>query len=59
MKTKPWMKQTLREARLERFEKSRRGIMGYLASFHSLRKKKTTVTRPNTRRQITVAEDQG
>lgn len=33
--------------------------MGYLASFHSLMKKRTMVTTPNTSRQTTVAEDQG
>ncbi len=59
MKTKPWTKQTAREARLESREKSWRGIMGYFASFHSLRKKRTIVITPNTKRQITVAEDQG
>ena len=59
MKTKPWTKQTLREARLESWEKRRRGIMGYFASFHSLRKKRTIVTTPNTKTQTTVAEDQG
>ena len=33
--------------------------MGYLASFHSARKKRTMVTTPKIRRQRTVAEDQG
>ena len=59
MKTMPWTKQTASAARLEDLEKRRSGIIGYLASFHSLIKKRTRVTRPNTRRQTTVAEDQG
>ena len=33
--------------------------MGYLASFHSLIKKRTIVMTPNTSRQMTIAEDQG
>ena len=59
MKTMPWTKQTPSAARLEGFEKRRRGIIGYLASFHSLIKKRTIVMTPNTSRQTTVAEDQG
>lgn len=41
------------------FLNNRRGMMGYLASFHSLRKKRPNVTAPKTKRQITVAEFQG
>lgn len=59
MKTMPWTKQTASAAMLEGLEKRRSGIIGYLASFHSLRKKRTMVTTPNTSRQTTVAEDQG
>ena len=59
MKTMPWTKQTASAARLEGFEKRRSGIIGYLASFHSLIKKRTIVMTPNTSRQTTVAEDQG
>ena len=59
MKTKPWTKQTAREAMLERTLKSLRGIMGYFASFHSLRKKRIMVRTPNIRRERTVAEVQG
>ena len=55
----PWAKQTASEAMLERLEKRRSGIIGYLASFHSLMKKRTIVMTPNTSRQTTVAEDQG
>ena len=59
MKTKPWKKQTARVAMLERTLKSFSGIMGYLASFHSLRKKRMMVMTPNIRRESTVAEVQG
>lgn len=59
MKTMAWVKQTSREAMLERYLKMRRGMTGYLASFHSLRKKRPMVKSPNTMRQMTVAESQG
>ena len=59
MKTMPWTKQTASAAMLEGLEKRRSGIIGYLANFHSLMKKRTMVMTPNTSRQTTVAEDQG
>lgn len=59
MKTKPWTKHTAKDAMLDLCLKIRSGIIGYLASFHSFRKKRTTKTAPNTKRQTTVAEDQG
>ena len=59
MNTVPWMKQTTKQAMLDRCLKSRSGMMGYLASFHSFKKKRDTVKRPKKIRQITVAERQG
>lgn len=59
MNTMPWQKQTPRDAIFERYLKIRRGIIGYLASFHSLIKKSPKVRIPNTIRQTTVAEFQG
>ena len=55
----PWAKQTASAVMLDGLEKRRSGIIGYLASFHSLMKKRTRVMTPNTSRQTTVAEDQG
>lgn len=34
-------------------------MIGYLANFHSLRKKRAKVTSPNTMRQMTMGESQG
>ena len=59
MKTNPWLKVEAKQASAERFVKSRGGIMGNLATFHSITKKMPRVTKPNTIRQITVGEDQG
>ena len=55
----PWVKQTASAARLESLENRRSGIIGYLAHFHSLMRKRARVMIPKTSRQITVAEDQG
>lgn len=59
MKTMPWLKQTTREPTLDRYLKIRRGMIGYLANFHSLRKKRPNVASPNTMRQMTMGEPQG
>lgn len=53
------MEQTANAARFEGLENKRSGIIGYLANFHSLTKKRTRVMIPKTSRQRTVAEDQG
>lgn len=34
-------------------------MIGYLANFHSLRKKRAKMTSPNTMRQMTIGESQG
>jgi hypothetical protein len=57
--TKPWQKQTARAAMLERRWKIRRGIMAYLAIFHSVSKKRTPVKIPKMIKQITIAAAQG
>ena len=59
MKTKAWKKHTARAARFERFEKRPRGISGYGATRHSIRKKMPMTTAPKMIRQSTVAESQG
>lgn len=59
MKTKPWKKQIRMIRTLCRLWKSRVGMTGYLASFHSFSIASTQVTTPKTMRQITVAEAQG
>ncbi len=59
MKTKPWMKQTAKDATFERCLKMLRGIIGYFANFHSLTKNRAMVMTPNKIRHTTVAEDHG
>lgn len=51
MKTKPWRKQQAKEAQALRLLKRWRGMMGYLASFHSLMKKRMMVRMPKIMRQ--------
>jgi hypothetical protein len=46
-------------AMLEGFLKSRRGMTGYRANFHSLRTKEIPTRMPKTMRQMTFAEPQG
>ena len=55
----PWTAQTASAARLESLENKPSGIIGYLANFHSLIRKRARVMTPKTNRQITVAEDHG
>lgn len=59
MKTSPWKKTTKRDAMFELPCRRCVGMMGYFATFHSMRKKMTVVRRPNNMRQRTVALDQG
>ena len=58
MKTVPWHRTMASAARLERLVNNRGGIIGYLATFHSLIRKRTKVMNPKTRRHRTVAESQ-
>lgn len=59
MKTKPWTKQTHKQATLLRYLNRRVGMTGYLATFISTRTKRPTVKRPKIIRQRTVAESHG
>jgi hypothetical protein len=54
--TKPWRKATSNAATLDRRWNKRSGITGYCASFASLRRKQTPITKPNRIRQMTFAE---
>jgi hypothetical protein len=57
--TKPWQKQAARAATLERCWKIRRGIIAYLAIFHSVSKKRTPVKIPKIIKQMTMVAAQG
>lgn len=52
MKTKPWRKQEPKEAQALRLLKRCSGMMGYLANFHSLMKKRKRKRMPKMIRQI-------